>query len=158
MHGATLYNERVCAAVREFNSGRYGPAAEMLETASRLSLHEYPNYRALPRLALAHARAGNSEQAIRAAMEARLSLEILYRLVQCVPSEGGFGLSRGQARLAADEVALVVAKRMCGEVRESIYEQSTLDSLKGDLPLIEKLFEADSLTRRPERDGQVEAL
>ena len=145
VQGAAEYNRMVCDAVSRFEAKDYASAADLLERASKLELYEYPNYRVLPRLALTYAHLGKSEQARILLAQVRLSLEVLYRLSRCIETSNGFGLVDERGPLPSDSSTHAVVARMCGEVYQGLYEQSNLDSLSGDLPLIQMYFEAKSV-------------
>lgn len=140
--GAAEYNALVCDAVGQMRQRNYAAAARLLEKASALDLHEYPNFRALPRLSLAYARLGNVTRARRVLDEAAMTLEVAYRMVRCTSSSAGYALAGPNVSRVPAEVARAVLRRMCGEAFESMYEQSSVETLVGDLPLVELYREA----------------
>lgn len=135
-------DEDVCQAVADFQRGNYREAAEALERASTIPLLEFPNFSVLPRLALAHWRAGNREKAHAALAQAELALLVFVHNVRCAESSGGgFFLSHDGKTPITHTFRNEVAERMCGDALSSRYEQKSLEEVVYDAALIKFYFE-----------------
>jgi hypothetical protein len=143
--GARDYNVLVCSAIAALDRGEYSKAVVSLGQVTRMSLHEYPNFRALPRLAIAYARSGRPEDARRTLDEAALSLEVYFGIARCRETADGFDIVLPSRSFRSEATARVVATRMCGEAYDSVYEQASIESLVSDLPLLEVFAEARTL-------------
>jgi hypothetical protein len=146
--GAREYNALVCQAVARYDARDFAGAATLLDRATALQLHEYPNLRALPRLALARARLGQFEVASRILSEAARSFEVYYRISRCSAKPDGFDLVVPQGSAVPETTVRAVVARMCGEAFEGIYEQVAFDALVADLPLLQMYAEAQALVAR----------
>lgn len=148
--GASRYNQLVCAGIEAEAAGDYRGAAEALESALQVPLLEYPNYRPLPRLALALAMAGDTVNASRVLDEARLALEVVFGRTRCVYEGEQFVLRPAIAPGALDVTGTAEAatvRRMCGEAYNPHYERPLLDLLRIDRELIDLYLAADQRIR-----------
>lgn len=140
------YASLICSSLELAEEGDFAEAAKYLESALDVHLYEYPNYRALPRLALYYARSGNTIAGDLMLEEARLALSIVLGLISCVSNDEGFHLESGGVRLESASGPAAV-ERMCGEAYESFYAQTDLQSIRQDLPLLEAYYSAQDLLR-----------
>lgn len=141
------YVALICSSIEQADKGAFAEAARRLEAALEVQLHEYPNYRALPRLALYYLQSGDTGAAERVLEEARLALSTVFGLLTCASQARGFDL-QARERPVESPAAPAVIQRMCGEAYDSFYAQTDLQSIRQDLPLLEVYYRARDLVSR----------
>lgn len=135
------YNDLLCEGIAQLEAGHADAAVHSFEELVSLRIHEAPNYAPLSLMALAYWRNGEAEQAQETLTKAKLSLEVLVRVVECVENHDGLAhLNRGGTRLSG-AIAEEIGNLMCGAAYEYIYEQKSLEIVHGDAQLIQRYFD-----------------
>ena len=145
LHGYEVYDKLVCSGISLMEKHEFREAVKAFEKASQISLHEFPNFKLLPRLALAHFYLGDTEKALQTLGKAELSLMVLARMVRCQEKNDRYSLvwNSGDAPQKVnssyhDEVAGI----MCGTAYEYIYEAHELETVVYDASLVQEFLKA----------------
>ena len=139
--GAVEYNELARSGVALMKDGAYREAAKHFERALKIPLFEQPNFKLLPRLALAQFRAGDREKADATLERAELALSVLAGVVYCVEGEAGFELVYSTGHPVTSSQEANVAGRMCGAAYDGYYVRPTLESFVRDSELLQCFFD-----------------
>ncbi len=147
--GAVEYNKLTCAGIASMKVHAYAEAARYFDKALQIPLLEQPNFKLLPRLALAQFRAGDEEAGRATLEEAELALSVLAGVVRCVEEQGGFALVYSTGLPVNSSRAGRVARRMCGAAYDGYYIRATLQSFLRDSELIRYFFTVQAELERP---------
>lgn len=131
------YNELVCGGIDAMHQGKYDDAINLLEKAANTPLLEYPNFKVYPRLALAYSKIGNQKKAQANLEKARLSLSVLVGIYHCSETGDGFFIAQGVDVKVDSQFNDEIAKQVCGEAYDYVYELDSLDTVVANAKLIE---------------------
>ncbi|GMW07705.1 MAG: hypothetical protein AMXMBFR8_25010 [Nevskiales bacterium] len=134
------YDRLVCEGEELMGQGRFADAAQRLEAALRIPLFEQPNFKPLPRLALAYFRSGRAKQAEMTIDEAQLALSVLADVARCVEGDAGFFIVYANGSPVTSLRRNETARRMCGAAYDGYYVRTTLQSFLRDAELIQYFF------------------
>jgi len=126
-----VYDTLVCSGLSQFNSHHFTAAVIDWARASQMNLDEMPNFRLLPKLALAYWKAGDPAKASETLGEAKMALEVVAGVKHCAP-EGKRGLLDEWMKPIVDSLAVTVANRMCGEAYEDWYHRDSIQAFVRD--------------------------
>ncbi len=139
--GAAEYNKLACIGIDLMGENAHGEAVTHFERALRIPLLEQPNFKLLPRLALAYSRAGNPEKARATLGSAELALSVFAGVIQCVEGESGFELAYSSGLPVTALQKEEIAKRMCGAAYDGYYVRPNLESFVKDSEIVRYFFQ-----------------
>jgi len=114
------YNRLTCQGIARMEQRAYAEAASLFEQALAIDFFEMPNYQLLPRLALAHFRAGDPVRARVDLETAKLSLDVLTGVADCVETDKWSEIvDVATAKRIDSPQHDAVVLRMCGAAREA---------------------------------------
>jgi tetratricopeptide (TPR) repeat protein len=134
------YNELVCAGIDAMHQGKYQDAINLLERAGNISILEYPNFKVYPLLALAYSKVGDQKKAKENLEKARLSLSVLVGIYHCTETVDGFYISHGINVKVDSQFNDNVARKICGESYDYVYDVDSLETVVANAKLIESYF------------------
>ena len=141
------YNNFLCSGIAQMKEEKYSDAVSSFKSALSIRLFEIPNFELYSRLAMAHFKAGDIENAKRSLLAAELSLSILIGVLTCVEVDvEDFGVSyivvnEYGDRLSGDVLEEVVNK-MCGAAYDYYYDQSSFAVTLSNAELIKRYLAA----------------
>jgi hypothetical protein len=147
VEGDSVYNALVCDGIAKLNADDVAAAATRLRQASQVRIHAYPNFRVLPRLALAYHALGDNESALNVLDEAILSFDVFYGFARCRMEDDGYQLELPWRGEASSAIRARVVSRMCGEAFDAVYSQASTRGLLADHALFDLLAEAAATIR-----------
>jgi hypothetical protein len=138
--GATEYNKLTCVGIDLMEEKAYGEAVRYFERALQIPLPEQPNFKLLPRLALAQFHAGDREKAQATLEAAELAVSVFAGVIKCVEGPTGFALIYSSGLPVTSSQEGNIASRMCGAAYDDYYTRTSLESFVRDSEIIRYFF------------------
>lgn len=150
--GLPLYTALSCHGQQAMESEDYEAAVSFFEKAAAVDIHEAPNFRSLDDLAIAYAKYGQHDLAVEALRRYEVSLLIYFRSIECkavgdtrAPFWGHEWSEGDDATVIDDPLIIDVAREMCGEVEQELYERHSIERWRDAGGLVDDYYKAKAV-------------